>query len=144
MVTSSHRESGRRPLDCPADSAVLEDSVRAYFGHSFGFTPGYVRFPIYILPGENEVTDSYRWDPYEGYTGIASNQSAITHGTFFWHASREGCISKGTSVHGGLRTKLFVCSCLLSFYWCWLTDNLGPERLRNRPRCRRLHPYRGT
>ncbi|KAJ5407876.1 hypothetical protein N7509_001759, partial [Penicillium cosmopolitanum] len=48
------------------------------------------------------------WDPYEGYTGIASNQSAITHGTFFWHASREGCISKGTSVHGGLRTKLFV------------------------------------
>ncbi|KAJ5767013.1 uncharacterized protein N7511_004629 [Penicillium nucicola] len=48
------------------------------------------------------------WDPYEGYTGIASNQSAITHGTFFWHASREGCISKGTSVHGGLRTKLFT------------------------------------
>ena len=47
------------------------------------------------------------WDPYEGYTGIASNQSAITHGTFFWHASREGCIKKGTSVHGGLRTKLF-------------------------------------
>ncbi|KAK4939528.1 hypothetical protein LTR10_020237 [Elasticomyces elasticus] len=47
------------------------------------------------------------WDPYAGYTGIASEQSAITHGTFFWHASREGCISKGTSVHGGLRTKLF-------------------------------------
>lgn len=47
------------------------------------------------------------WDPYEGYTGISSEQSAITHGTFFWHASREGCISKGTSVHGGLRTKLF-------------------------------------
>lgn len=47
------------------------------------------------------------WDPYEGYTGIASEQSAITHGTFFWHAGREGCISKGTSVHGGLRTKLF-------------------------------------
>jgi len=47
------------------------------------------------------------WDPYEGYTGIASNQSAITHGTFFWHASREGCINKGASVHGGLRTKLF-------------------------------------
>lgn len=47
------------------------------------------------------------WDPYEGYTGIASEQSAITHGTFFWHASREGCIKKGASVHGGLRTKLF-------------------------------------
>ncbi|KAL1887909.1 hypothetical protein Sste5346_009913 [Sporothrix stenoceras] len=47
------------------------------------------------------------WDPYEGYTGIRSNQSALTHGTFFWHASREGCIAKGSSVHGGLRTKLF-------------------------------------
>ncbi|KKY25560.1 putative arginase family protein [Phaeomoniella chlamydospora] len=47
------------------------------------------------------------WDPYEGYTGIVSDQSAITHGTFFWHASREGCIAKGSSVHGGLRTKLF-------------------------------------
>ncbi|KAL4953735.1 hypothetical protein BDW69DRAFT_184184 [Aspergillus filifer] len=47
------------------------------------------------------------WDPYEGYTGIASEQSAITHGTFFWHAAREGCIKKGASVHGGLRTKLF-------------------------------------
>lgn len=47
------------------------------------------------------------WDPYAGYTGIVSEQSAITHGTFFWHASREGCVSRGTSVHGGLRTKLF-------------------------------------
>lgn len=47
------------------------------------------------------------WDPYEGYTGISSEQSAITHGTFFWHASREGCVNKGASVHGGLRTKLF-------------------------------------
>ncbi|KIX03940.1 agmatinase [Rhinocladiella mackenziei CBS 650.93] len=47
------------------------------------------------------------WDPYAGYTGIVSEQSSITHGTFFWHAAREGCIAKGTSVHGGLRTKLF-------------------------------------
>ena len=47
------------------------------------------------------------WDPSAGYTGIVSAQSAITHGTFFWHASREGCIAHGTSVHGGLRTKLF-------------------------------------
>ncbi|RVX70470.1 hypothetical protein B0A52_05969 [Exophiala mesophila] len=47
------------------------------------------------------------WDPYAGYTGIVSEQSAITHGTFFWHAAREGAISRGTSVHAGLRTKLF-------------------------------------
>ena len=47
------------------------------------------------------------WDPYGGYTGVASEQSAITHGTFLWHAGREGCINKGRSVHAGLRTKLF-------------------------------------
>ncbi|KAL4988651.1 hypothetical protein BDW68DRAFT_186992 [Aspergillus falconensis] len=47
------------------------------------------------------------WDHYEGYTGIASEQLAITHGTFFWHVAREGCINKGASVHDGLRTKLF-------------------------------------
>lgn len=46
------------------------------------------------------------WDPYEGYTGIASEQPAITHGTIFWHASWEGCINKGANDHGGLRTKL--------------------------------------
>lgn len=63
------------------------------------------------------------WDPYEGYTGIASNQSAITHGTFFWHASREGCISKGTSVHGGLRTKLFVSTPVSPF--CFLFVYVG-------------------
>ena len=48
------------------------------------------------------------WDPYaSGYGGILSEESAVTHGTFFWHASREGCIAKNASVHGGLRTKLF-------------------------------------
>jgi agmatinase len=47
------------------------------------------------------------WDLYGGYTGIALEQSAITHGTFFWHAGREDRINKGTSVHAGLRTKLF-------------------------------------
>lgn len=34
------------------------------------------------------------WDPYEGYTGIASDQSSITHGTFFWHASRKAVSTK--------------------------------------------------
>lgn len=46
MAASSHRESGRRPLNCVADSAVIEDGVRAYFSHSFGFALRYVRFPF--------------------------------------------------------------------------------------------------
>ncbi|KAJ5646226.1 hypothetical protein N7490_002598 [Penicillium lividum] len=58
-----------------------------------------------VLPILRSLKSVY--GPISGYTGIASEQSAITHGTFFWHASREGCINKGASVHGGLRTKLF-------------------------------------
>jgi Arginase/agmatinase/formimionoglutamate hydrolase, arginase family len=35
------------------------------------------------------------WDPYEGYTGIASNQSAITHGTFFLACQSGGLYCQG-------------------------------------------------
>lgn len=97
------------------------------------------------------------WDPYEGYTGIASEQSAITHGTFFWHASREGCIAKGTSVHGGLRTKLFVRlprfpspiiparlfrSVAFMPHIAFADIEVGSQRLRDRQRYSRLHHNR--
>ncbi|KAJ9494480.1 hypothetical protein LTR99_010756 [Exophiala xenobiotica] len=45
-------------------------------------------------------------NPTKGYSGVVSEQSQFTHGTFFWHAAQEGCIAN-SSVHGGLRTKLF-------------------------------------
>lgn len=106
LETSADHQLGWRPLDCSPDFEVVEDGIWPDFCHPFGFTSGYVS-GAFTPTGRREMT-GIRWDPYEGYTGIASNQSAITHGTFFWHASREGCISKGTSVHGGLRTKLFV------------------------------------
>jgi agmatinase len=45
-------------------------------------------------------------NPTKGYSGVVSEQSKFTHGTFFWHAAQEGCIAN-SSVHAGLRTKLF-------------------------------------
>jgi agmatinase len=41
------------------------------------------------------------WLPLDG-----SSQSDFTHGTMFWIASSEGLILNGSSVHGGLRTRL--------------------------------------
>lgn len=45
MVSSTDCQLGRRPLDRAADSAVVEDGLRADFGDSLGFAFGYVRFP---------------------------------------------------------------------------------------------------
>jgi agmatinase len=120
------------PFDAAHAFKQMEQAYRQILFHntssSFTSTSNWKRPRILSLGGDHSIVlpilrslkevygpisvihlDSHldTWDPYGGYTGIASEQSAITHGTFFWHAGREGCISKGTSVHAGLRTKLF-------------------------------------
>lgn len=45
------------------------------------------------------------WKP-KVFGGAPSDQAAINHGTYFWHASEEGLINNGTSVHGAIRTTL--------------------------------------
>ncbi|KAM0787565.1 hypothetical protein ACM66B_003635 [Microbotryomycetes sp. NB124-2] len=42
----------------------------------------------------------------ETYVGAITDVSKITHGSFFWKASEEGLISKTTSIHAGIRTRL--------------------------------------
>ncbi|KAL4890659.1 arginase family-domain-containing protein [Aspergillus ambiguus] len=116
------------PFDASHAFKQMEQGYRQILFHETNKTDGWGRPRIISLGGDHSIVlpilrslktvygpvsvihlDSHldTWDPYEGYTGIASEQSAITHGTFFWHASREGCINKGASVHAGLRTKLF-------------------------------------
>jgi agmatinase len=116
------------PFDAAHAFKQMEQGYRQLLWHNTSTTNTWTRPRVLSLGGDHSIVlpilrslkevygpisvihlDSHldTWDPYAGYTGIASEQSAITHGTFFWHASREGCIAKGTSVHGGLRTKLF-------------------------------------
>ncbi|EAW11080.1 agmatinase [Aspergillus clavatus NRRL 1] len=116
------------PFDAAHAFKQMEQGYRQVLYHETNVTEGWKHPRIISLGGDHSIVlpilrslktvygpisvihlDSHldTWDPYEGYTGIASEQSAITHGTFFWHAAREGCINKGASVHGGLRTKLF-------------------------------------
>lgn len=44
-------------------------------------------------------------DTWTGYPGAVTEQSLITHGTFFYKASQEGLISNN-SIHAGIRCKL--------------------------------------
>jgi agmatinase len=40
------------------------------------------------------------------YVGASTEQSKITHGSFFWKAGEEGLISNTSSIHAGIRTRL--------------------------------------
>lgn len=44
-------------------------------------------------------------DTWNGYPGTVSEQSRITHGTFFYVANEEGLVSN-SSIHAGIRCKL--------------------------------------
>ncbi|PWN91071.1 Arginase/deacetylase [Acaromyces ingoldii] len=45
------------------------------------------------------------WQPSVFGAG-RSKTASINHGTYFWHAAREGLIRNGSSVHAGIRTTL--------------------------------------
>ncbi|THU97693.1 agmatinase [Dendrothele bispora CBS 962.96] len=45
------------------------------------------------------------WKP-SVFGGAPSEQAAINHGTYFWHAANEGLIKNGSSIHGAIRTTL--------------------------------------
>ncbi len=40
------------------------------------------------------------------HLGSWSPTSEVTHGSFFWQASREGLVSNSSSIHAGIRTRL--------------------------------------
>lgn len=46
------------------------------------------------------------WHPAKYPSAWESKQSEFTHGSMFWIASNEGLILNGSSVHGGLRSRL--------------------------------------
>ncbi|KAJ3718106.1 hypothetical protein DFJ43DRAFT_777344 [Lentinula guzmanii] len=45
------------------------------------------------------------WKP-RVFGGAPSDTAAVNHGTYFWHASQEGLIRNGSSIHGAIRTTL--------------------------------------
>ena len=47
-------------------------------------------------------------DTWIGYPGSVTEQSVVTHGTFFHLAYTEGLMTN-TSIHAGIRCKLTVC-----------------------------------
>lgn len=45
------------------------------------------------------------WKP-KVFGGAPTDQAAINHGTYFWHAFQEGLLANDTNIHAGIRTTL--------------------------------------
>ncbi|KAI5474247.1 agmatinase [Pseudohyphozyma bogoriensis] len=58
--------------------------------------------PISVIHFDAHI-DTWNGDTY---AGAFSDQSKITHGSFFWKASQEGLITNTSSIHAGIRTRL--------------------------------------
>ena len=71
-------------------------------------------------------------DTWTSYPGSISQQSKVTHGTFFHLAKEEGLMTN-TSIHAGIRTKLavrFHVSRVLKLGLTPSSGNPGPRRHR--------------
>lgn len=65
-------------------------------------------------------------DTWPAYPGTSTDQSRVTHGTFFYLAKEEGLMSN-SSVHAGIRCKLavrFILKKLIAFSRL-ITDAFG-------------------
>lgn len=56
-------------------------------------------------------------DTWNGYPGTVTEQSRVTHGTFFYVANEEGLVSN-SSIHAGIRCKLVVNKVLIILIIC--------------------------
>ncbi|KAJ3043296.1 hypothetical protein HDV00_005299 [Rhizophlyctis rosea] len=58
--------------------------------------------PVSVIHFDSHIDT---WKP-KVFGGEHSEQGAYNHGTYFYHASQEGLIRNGTSIHAGIRTTL--------------------------------------
>ncbi|KAI9327581.1 agmatinase, partial [Zopfochytrium polystomum] len=58
--------------------------------------------PVSVIHFDSHIDT---WKP-SVFGGDKSEQAAYNHGTYFYHASQEGLIKKGASIHAGIRTTL--------------------------------------
>ncbi len=67
-----------------------------------------IHFDAHLVSGLYLIANSlthYVQDTWAAYPGQASEQSRVTHGTFFYLAQEEGLMGNN-SIHGGIRCKL--------------------------------------
>lgn len=60
--------------------------------------------PVSVIHFDAHI-DTWNGDTY---AGAVSEQSKITHGSFFWKAAQEGVLANTSSIHAGIRTRLSV------------------------------------
>ncbi|GAW02055.1 agmatinase [Lentinula edodes] len=99
-------KSGQRIVDCgdipvsPYDSAYavkqIEASHRSILQRT-AFSP---------MANDSETGEALEAIALDVFGGAPSDTAAVNHGTYFWHASQEGLIKNGSSIHGAIRTTL--------------------------------------
>jgi agmatinase len=57
------------------------------------------------LAAKADTTRSDTWKP-KVFGGSPSEQAAINHGTYFFHAAQEGLLANDSNIHAGIRTTL--------------------------------------
>ncbi|KAI9490086.1 arginase [Zychaea mexicana] len=129
-------QAGARVVDCSDifvssydnELAIkqIQDGHQAVLHHAPA-TPSFTKFPrVITLGGDHTITlpllrsinsaygpvsvihfDSHldTWKP-KVFGGSKSAVAAVNHGTYFYHASQEGLLKKGESIHAGIRTTL--------------------------------------
>ncbi|WFD49816.1 agmatinase [Malassezia furfur] len=73
------------------------------------------------------------WKP-KVFGGAKSTTAGVNHGTYFYHAAKEGLIRNGTSVHAGIRTTLNNLDdykndreCGFRLHEAWELDRIGVD-----------------
>ncbi|KAI8144046.1 arginase family-domain-containing protein [Fennellomyces sp. T-0311] len=129
-------QAGAKVVDCsdifvtPYDNELaikqIQDGHQELL-HRTPATASFTKFPrIITLGGDHTITlpllrsihsaygpvsvihfDSHldTWKP-KVFGGAKSAVASVNHGTYFYHASQEGLIKKGESIHAGIRTTL--------------------------------------
>jgi len=109
----------------PVDKHILGSSYSSISSQSIW---SYIRYPFRCASGKLPIKNLERYqdlifpqDTWPSYPGQLTDQSRVTHGTFFYLASEEGLIANN-SIHAGIRCKLAVSLLLQSFSAMYTTE----------------------
>ncbi|PWN49135.1 Arginase/deacetylase [Violaceomyces palustris] len=127
QIEQGHKRALHRTAKATSKSIVSGKGDDFYVKEAEGFGLGGRIHPrIISLGGDHSITlpilrsitsaygpvsvihfDSHldTWKP-RVFGGSKSETAAVNHGTYFYHASKEGLIRNGTSIHAGIRTTL--------------------------------------
>lgn len=96
------------PIQGSSYLAISEQSLRPHIRYTLRRTLGKIITIPHMYKRVAHHRNVYQ-DTWGTYPGQTTEQSRVTHGTFFYLAQEEGLLGNN-SIHGGIRCKLAVSS----------------------------------